>query len=169
MTFPDLSEGCVLCLPCGRLWIGLVLQRLDPWHLPLGSHAVEVLLLGEGPRHPYYRLSGQRRRWTYLDLSSKAVFFNTKWFLSPSWDCLSNYHNSSLSLGCEDKALMSSEPSDHPSSRAQWPGGCGGRGTRYLAAHAAGRAARRKGAAFAVRGKEGEALRQPGTGSQRLY
>lgn len=57
-----------------------------------------------------------------MDLSSKAVFFNTKWFLSLSWDHSGNYRNSSLYFGCEDKALMSSEPSHDLNSRAKWPG-----------------------------------------------
>lgn len=45
-----------------------------------------------------------------MDLSSKAVFFFQHKVVSlPSWDHLGNYHNSSLSVSCEDRAVMSSE------------------------------------------------------------
>lgn len=36
-AFPDVSEGCVLRLPGGRLWTGLVLERLDTGHHPPGK------------------------------------------------------------------------------------------------------------------------------------
>lgn len=121
MTFPDLGEGCVLCLLWGALWIWPCsgeAGHLAP-SFPQGATQPFVLLLGRRRCHTCNHLSGQLRRWRYLDLSSKAVFFNTEWFLSiPThprdyWD---NYHNVSLYFGCEDKALMSSEPSDDPSS-----------------------------------------------------
>lgn len=86
MTFPDLSEGCALCLLRGRLGSGLALfwrcwtLGIVPW----GAAQYKVYYGGGGGwHHTYYYLSGQLRRWGCLDLSSKAVFFsNTTWFLS---------------------------------------------------------------------------------------
>ena len=39
MTFPDPREGCVFRQLRRRLWVGLLLERLDTWHLPFPGDA----------------------------------------------------------------------------------------------------------------------------------
>lgn len=66
-----------------RLWVGLVLEMLDTLGiLPQGAAQYKfycwVGVAGGSWHHTYYYLSGQLRRWGYLDLSSKPVFFPTQ-------------------------------------------------------------------------------------------
>ena len=105
MTFPELRGGVPFAVSGGGS--GPLLFRRG-WMLgffPQGAAQDAFSCWGEGTNHhTHFYLSGQLRRWRYLDRPSKTVFFKTKWFPSPSADHLGSSHNSWLfTLAVETK------------------------------------------------------------------